>query len=183
MDPLSFVSQIREHYLVQFKAFVEGQRQSSSKGASEVKLRLSEESELFQRLYCVDFIKNDPPEIVELQPDRVLTFDPISGSFGNAILNIEALRWDDVVIEHDATEPLSQLATWFDTWFDPEDRRHDSTAALGNVIHSLLIRDRRISVDLGTAETDALWGLLDVLEKAGAKNLRISASRVEPPAP
>jgi len=183
MDPSSFVNQIREHYLGQFREFVEQQRRNSSKCASEVKLLLGDESEIFRHLYCVDFIRNDdPPEVIELQPDRFLSFEPLSGSFGDAALKIEQLRWDDVLIHHDASNPLDQLDGWFDNWFDPEDRRLDPSADVGNVIHSLLVQPGSLSVDMGTAATDALWDVLDLLEKAGARSICISASRSEAPA-
>jgi hypothetical protein len=180
MDPTDFVKQIRAHYVDQFREFVRRQKQSSSKNASEVKLRLSDESEIFQHLYCVDVIKNDgEPQIVELQPDRVLSFEALSGSFGDADLTIEHLRWDDVVIHHDAPEPLEGLAQWFDNWFDPDDRRHDASAELGNVIHSLLVQPGTLSLDMGTAEADAFWDALDLVGKAGARNICVSASRAE----
>jgi hypothetical protein len=175
-----FVNDIREHYLGQFDDFVDQQTRSSSKGASEVKLRLSDESEIYQHLYCVDFIKNDDdePEVIELQPN-VLTFEPLSGSFGDAALTIEQLRWDDVVIHHDASDPSDGLAAWFSRWFDPEDLRHDASAKLGNVVHSLLVTPGTLSVDLGTATPDAFWDVLNLLEKAGARTIRIGASRSE----
>jgi hypothetical protein len=182
MNPEAFVSQIRDHYVEQFRAFVHEQRESSTKGAPEVKLRLSDESELFQHLYCADFIKGDEPRVVELQPDRFLAFEPVSGSFGSAALAIEHLRWDDVLIRHDAREPLERLTDWFGNWFDPEDQRLDQANDLGNVIHSLLVQPGMLSLDMGSAATDALWDVLDILEKAGAKTIRISASRAEAPA-
>jgi len=180
MDPTDFVSQIREDYLRQFEAFVDKQTRSSLKGASEVKLRLSNESQVYQHLYCADFIKNDgeEPEVIELQPN-VLCFEPLSGFFGGAALTIEHLRWDDVVIHHDASEPSNGLASWFSRWFDPEDRRHDGSVKMGDVIHSLLVEPGTLSVDMGTAASDALWDVLDLLEKAGAQSIRISASRAD----
>lgn len=179
MNPEAFISQVREHYLDQFKAFVERQRLACAQGAAEVKLRLSDHSEVYQRLYCADFIKNDgDPQVIELLPERTLDFDVIDGSFGGAALVIEQLRWDDVVVHHDAPEPLDGLAGWFEKWFDPEDERHVS-GAVGNVIHSLLAKPNTLSMDLGSAEPDALWEILDLLEAAGATSLRITASRVE----
>jgi len=91
-----------------------------------VKFQLNEQSELFDRLYCVDFIKNDGAvEMVEFQPENILTFEPITGTFGDASLAIKHLRWDDVLIRHDLDElPAHQLSNWFQLWFDPKDARH-----------------------------------------------------------
>ena len=145
-----------------------------------MKLALSDGSEVYQRLYCADFIQNDgDTQVIELQPERALYFDVIDGSFGGAALVIQHLRWDDVVVHHDAPEPLGALADWFEKWFDPEDERHVQGAAIGNVIHSLLVQPSSLSMDLGSAEPDALWEMLDLLEAAGATSLRITESRVE----
>ena len=38
MDPAAFVTHIRDHYVDQFRAFVEVQRQSCARGGPEVKL-------------------------------------------------------------------------------------------------------------------------------------------------
>lgn len=180
MDPEAFISLVREHYLDQFKDFVEKQRLACDQGAAEVKLALSDSSEVYQRLYCADFIRNDgEPRVIELQPERTLDFDVIDGSFGGAAFVIEHLRWDDVVVHHNAPEPLGSLADWFVKWFDPEDERHVQGAAVGNVIHSLLVEPSSLSMDLGSAEPDALWEILDLLEVAGATSLRISASSDE----
>jgi hypothetical protein len=42
MDFINFVGRIREHYLDQFTAFAQLQMQNCTKGAAEVKLKLSE---------------------------------------------------------------------------------------------------------------------------------------------
>jgi hypothetical protein len=177
MDLDDLAARIREHYLEQLRVFVREQKRGCTQGASEVKLRLSNESEIFQHLCCVDFIKNDgSPEIVELQPDRFLRFEFISGSLGGANLRVEDLRWDDLVIHHDRPKPLSGINAWFEQWFDPEDKRHDKDAEFSGVIHSLLVRPDRLSIDLGSAPTTALWTLLDLLEQEGAKNIRVTSS-------
>jgi len=181
MDPTAFVARMRDHYVEQFAAFADDQRRGCTQGASEVKLQLSETSEVFQRLYCVDFIKNDGgSEVVELQPAHVLSFDPIEGSINAASLSIEHLRCDDVVIYHDlATVPSGDLADWFRRWFDPDDGRHDEHEPLSNVIHSLLVQPNVLSIDFGTAPPEAFWEILDLLAEAGAHAIRVSSSRAE----
>ena len=183
MDAITtFIARVRDHYVEQFRAFADKQKRECESGAAEVKLQLSEQSELFQRLYCVDFLRNDNGQArpVELIPDRFLKFDTLSGSFGAARLVIEHLRWDDVTIHHDLnSEPSQEIADWFEHWFDPEDQRTDQTAQLSGVIHSLLIRPGAISIDLGTAPPESFWGILDILERARATSIHVSSSRAE----
>lgn len=183
MDAVAFVAQLRDHYVDQFRSFAEQQRAHCTKGSSEVKLQLGEDSELFDRLYCVDFVKNDgQAEIIELDPERIIAFDPVPGSIGSARLSIEHLRWDDVLLRHDCeTLPPVALSAWFRRWFDPDDDRHESTAELSSVIHSMLVRPGTISIDFGTAEPEAFWAMLHLLESAGARSIQVSSSRAGTP--
>jgi hypothetical protein len=181
-DITAFIARVRDHYVEQFKAFADQQQQDCNAGAAEVKIQLSEQSELFRRMYCVDFLRNENGQRtpVELLPDRFLKFDTLSGSFGAARLVIEHLRWDDVTIYHDlALLPSEAIADWFERWFDPDDRRLDQSAPMSDVIHSLLIQPGVVDIDLGTAPPEAFWEILDVLEQAGAASIRVSSSRAE----
>jgi hypothetical protein len=182
MDGIAFVARVRDHYVDQFRAFADKQKRSCEVGAAEVKLRLSDRSELFRRLYCVDFAGKTGGEhgVVELQPAFTLTFGPMSCAYGAAAISIEHLRWDDVDIHHDlAALPQEEIASWFERWFDPDDKRAGQTAEFSNVIHSLLIRPGCVTIDFGTAPPDAFWELLNVLEQAGATEMRISSSKAE----
>jgi hypothetical protein len=181
MDASALVPHARDHYVEQFEAFAYMQRRSCEQGASEVKLRLGETSKLFERLYCVDFVKNDgQSEIIELQPKNILRFNKVSGSFGAAALSIEHLRWDDVVIYHDLTAlPPDGMSRWFRRWFDPDDERHGHLEPLSRVIHSLLIEPGTLSIDFGTAPPEAFWDMLELVQGTGATAIRISSSRDE----
>lgn len=180
MDPEALIAKVREHYLEQFAAFVTSQKQACAQGASEVKLRLSDESRIFRHLYCVDFVRNDAESaVIEFAPENILTFEPLSGSFGAATLKIEHLRWDDIVVHHNAQEPAPGLQGWFERWFDLDDNRQSEDSILGNVIHSLSVEQGIVMADLGSADPEAFWELLDLLEVAGARSLRVTASRLD----
>jgi hypothetical protein len=179
MDVEAFTARMRQHYIEQFRAFVAEQKQSCVKGAPEVKLRLGLESGLYRQLYCIDFIKNDPPELIELQPERFLSFEALAGAIGDARLSIEHLRWDDVLIYHDLGMSPEGTDQWFARWFDEEEERLEATAEFSNTIHSLLVEVNRLSIDFGTAPTAAFRELLDLLEAAGAKSIRVTSSRAE----
>ncbi len=181
MDTADFLARIRNHYVDQFRVFIEQQRLRCQQGASELKLQLSEQSDLFDRLYCVDFIKNDGVrQIYEFQAENILTFDPIVGTLGKASLSINHLQWDAVAIHHDlGGPPPDELAQWFRFWFDAEDARHDPDAELSETIHSMLIEPNRIDIDFGTASPDAFWEVLQLLENAGASRIEVGSSRAE----
>lgn len=176
-----FLSRIRDHYIDQLRAFLAKERRNSIRGESEVKLELEPGSKVFRSLTCADFVRNDgEPEILQFAPERVLSFEPVTATLGHAELRIDRLRWDDVVLEHNATfDPDRLLNSWFETWFDPDDRRYRPEADLGNVVHSLIVDAGRLKIDFGSAAPEAFWELLELLERAGATELRISGSEAE----
>lgn len=186
MNLAAFIGRVRDHYVEQFEAFASDQARESTQGASEVKLRLQETSELFGRVYCVDFLKADAdggPRVVEFQPSRVLSFSEVEGSIGDAALSVEHLRWDDVVILHDAPMlPPDTLLAWFERWFDPNDQRHAVGGEISRVIHSMLVRPGMVSVDFGTAPPEAFVELLVLLEEHGALSIRVTTSGAQPDA-
>lgn len=174
-----FCERVRQHYLGQFRAFVRQQREASETSASEVKIRLNGEGGPFRQLICADLIRGDPPQVVALDADKVLEFEPIHTSVGWAKLTVEHLRWDDVLVLHDARKPLKAIDRWFDRWFDPEGKRFDEEAEFSDTIHSLTVAPQRVSVDFGSAPARALVELLRLIEKQGARNIRINSERAE----
>ena len=183
-DAKFFLSRIRDHYVDQLRAFLAMQRRNSVRGESEVKLELEPGSPIFHSLSCADFVRNDgEPEIIDFTPERVLGFESISTSLGNAEVTIADLRWDDIVIRHDASFDSEQvLGGWFDKWFDPADSRYRPGAELGNVIHLLAVEPGKLSIDFGSAAPDAFWELLNVIQRAGATQLHVSNTPAEPAA-
>ena len=179
MDIVALIAHARDHYVEQLEAFANAKSNDCTTGSPEVRLRLGDHSMLFNRLYCVDFIKNDgKAEAIDLQPDRVLSFEPVLGSFGSASVTIEHIRWDDMVIRHDATELLSSgVADWFQLWFDPDDKRHNPTSRLSGIIHGLLVQPGELDIDFGSAPPEAFWDILTLVERAGAKAIRVTSSR------
>ncbi|NUS19621.1 MAG: hypothetical protein HOQ25_07495 [Mesorhizobium sp.] len=75
--------------------------------------------------------------------------------------------------------PLDELDAWFQHWFDPDDARYREGAELGDIIHSLWVRPKALTVDFGTASPDAFWSLLALLEGAGTSGIRINASTAQ----
>ena len=144
-----------------------------------MKMKLGEPGEVFQGLFCADFVKNDEKfEIMMLQPKRRLSFAPISVSLATMTLRIEQLHWDDILISHDVVAlPQDEIDVWFQYWFDPKDERRDKHALLSNNVHSLIIKPGAVGIDFGTAPKDALWEMVGILSGAGATEIRISDSQ------
>jgi hypothetical protein len=175
-DVEDLIQRVRKHYLDQFRKFVAAQHETTKTGSPELKLQLKGPTSLYRDMYCIDFVKNpDKPALLELQPARYLGFAPVTWTFGRMEAQIVGLRWNEVHIAHDKPDlQPACLLDWFDTWFDPDDKRHDATTELSGIIHSLAIEGRTISVDFGSAPVDAFWSLLEVLEKADVTSVRIN---------
>jgi hypothetical protein len=164
------VERARDLYLEQFRDFVEKQKKSCRVGGAEVKLGGVDEA--YRTAYCVDFLSNDGQvKLIEFAPDRCLSLDRLVAARGGLTVHVDDLRWDDIVMDHDLdTLPADEVEKWFSRWYGPDDQET-------NMIHVLLIKPRHISIDLGTAPSEALFEIIDLLEKAGVKSLQIRAGR------
>jgi hypothetical protein len=178
------LERVREHYLDQFRAFVAKQSLGFKDGSAEIKLKINGRTSLYRDLVCIDLIRNaSEPERFELEPDY-LKFDPIAGTIGQMMFRMRGLRWDDANFTHD--KPGFQpdcIAEWFETWFDPEDERADATGEFSGTIHSCMVSEQSVSVDFGSAPVDAFWSLLEILEKAGARNVAIDTTTSDDDSP
>ena len=64
MDAGQFVERVREHYVAQFRAFLDGMRDDGAPGAGEVMLQLSPDSGAFGQRYRIDYVRPaERPEI------------------------------------------------------------------------------------------------------------------------
>lgn len=174
------VVRVRDHYLEQFWKLADQASEDCTVGTAELKIQLNGPSEFYKRCYCVDYATNDGEiRVVEFAVDKFLLFDPVTFDCGRAALLVDHLRWSDVVIEHDLPDvPGDAIEEWFEHWFDPDDAAMRQT----EIIHSLVLRPGQVSMDMGTAPPDALYDMLGLLEQAGARNLRLTASQAEPEA-
>jgi hypothetical protein len=179
---VELVNRVRDHYVDLYLAFLDGQRRSGAPGVAEVMFEVGPDVDTFQKLYRIDFIRNDKKfEATEIQPGYILTFHEIVGAFGAARLSIQHLRWDDVVIHHDSPElPHKDFSEWFRLWFDPDDERHDPDALLSETVHSLQIQATAVSIDFGSAPSDAFWDMIELIERAGACSIRVTSSETAP---
>ncbi len=181
MDAGQFVERVRDHYVAQFRAFVEQMREGDVPGAGEVVLPLSEASGVFGRRYRIDYVRQgERPEIKEFYPGRFVAFEPFTISFGGTKASFEQLFWNDVAIRHDLLMPPEDgLDAWYQRWFDPDEVRRIPDPALAEAVHSVIVRPGMITVDFGTAAAEALWALLAVLEGAGATEITLGGSAPE----
>jgi hypothetical protein len=170
------VTRAQERFREAFRKFIDEQKQEYPDGADELKVESNGKAEgWYRKLCCLDFVTRENGEtmIIELDPGQLLSFESFSVERGRMRLQVDGLAWDDVVIRHDLPHlPPDAIGIWFDRWFGPDDRQTD-------MIHSLRMNSGELVCDFGTAPEEALYALLDLLEKAGAKTVRIGGGRTE----
>jgi len=172
----TLVAQIRDHYVDQFREFANRQRKLCARGAAEVRFFLPGETNAFDRMVIVDFVRNDDgAEGVVFLQDSVLSFDPLEGTIGQTTLVISGLRWDAAILLHDVADVSMALNEWFVKWCDPDETRVDPEAEFSGCIHAVFVEAGELEVDFGTAPPAAFWELLTCLAEAGATGLGIRA--------
>jgi len=175
-DVQALVIQIRDHYVAQFRNFVQRQRTFCTTGGPEVKFQITGDTSAFHGLAVVDFMCNDDsPAGVLFQPETVLAFEKLEGRIADTKLTIESLRWDSVVIIHDVPRIYEAIEDWFIKWFDPDEVHFDDSAELSNCIHAVYISTNELQVDLGTAPADSFWDLLESLSDGKATSIHVSS--------
>ncbi len=170
----------RSLHIEQFSRFVEKAAAACNRGAAEVKLILSENSTLYQRFFCVDFVCNDEKGRVihEMSPEEMLNVEGFVIDWDGVEIVFEDLDWSDVVLSHDAGEVgLDVIEQWFQRWCDPNESRRRPAGPFSLSAHSLHVIPGEISTDLGTAPTKALNDLHDILREVGAREILVSAGR------
>jgi hypothetical protein len=166
----------RDSYVDQFADFVDRQTATHLKGAAEVKLQISGDSEFYRNYFCADFSSNDDDgQIVELAAEEEVTFDPVEVSLGDMEMIVSRLAWNNItIVSNDRTLLASDFAEWFETWFDPEESSFDPDTRFSACIHSLAVTSSQATVDFGTAPVTALADLLMLFENLGCKSLTVS---------
>lgn len=170
----NFLSTARNHYLSQYRSFIDNQRKAGRAGEPEVMLETDDDT-LFDRLLVADYlITNDEPHVVRFQPGRQLEFAPQVVTINGMTVSIERLRWDEVVVVSDAPLPSKEaLQVWFEEWTEARDNADDHHEPLANVMHSVRMVDEQIQLDLGSAPPQSLFDLFLLLNESGAKAVRL----------
>jgi len=180
LELLELITLVRDLHFHQYVEFIEENEKTCAQCGPEVKLELSGENFLFGGLYAVDFLTNDGSvKFLEMHPDRIKCFAPIHVSDGDSLnVELKGLVWSDTIItikdiSYDPVSLKHNLEGFFDFWFDRNDLRYDEASRTGNIIHSLMLENRNISIDFGSSEIASVFALLDAIENSGIKEISI----------
>ena len=140
------------------------------------------QSQLFARAYVPDIYVAGPEErMSDLVPrPRAGKLPAFSFSSPNLTVEFDDLWWDDLRIDHNGAYTAPLISAWFRRWFPAEDGTPPVGEGVEGFIHSAMVDETWITVDMGSSSTKALYELLNVTQKCGATLVQVSAAR--PPA-
>jgi hypothetical protein len=175
------IRRIRQTYVDQFVSSVE-KLAASGQGRHASEAKFSNVDSYYRNLIAIDFIANDgEPDPRFINSDTYLNFEPeIRARFGRMDTTIQPFKWDEAEFSFDTTSlDVDKFDQWFEGWFDPESVR-EADNVIGNIIHSALLQDKKLTIDFGTAEVDAFWHLIHVLETCGIHSVSIATDNIAP---
>jgi hypothetical protein len=178
MNVHEVISAIRADYVEQWDAYVAARRASDPSVYVERRLEMAD-SKLFARAYVPDVSVGDPmTSMSDLVPrPRGGKIPPFDLNSPNLTVHFEDLWWDDVRIDHDGSFTGELVSWWFNRWFPQPNADSPRAEGVSGFIHSVTVDEKWISVDFGTAGVSALFNILSVAQRCGAKTARVTSTR------
>jgi hypothetical protein len=177
MDLRLLLDRIREQYTAKLAAAAQelGQRHGV-RTLSEIVLRDRDGRPVREgdlglpiRIDLMALPQGADPEILSVDSDRLLAFEPVSFAWSNELkVNLGPFQWDSLTARILApTRPTEwdPLTGWYERWFREDE---DGDGHLLGVVHFLsdpqdVGGSVRLSADLGSAPVEAFEGLLDAI--------------------
>jgi len=150
---------------------------------AQIQLESMHISEFFRQsrvdvLFKEDFMFHQAEAKITNPPE----FAPMLETWRNIEIVLFPFVWHSMEINIIGPEPsIDQLQNWFTRWFDPKSRNRPNAHGLHGVIHTMtppLILDAswQVTIDFGTAETDAFQAFLKQCRFSGATKIEISSA-------
>ncbi len=172
----------RNVYLRQLAGFYA----SRTSGAKELLLELKlGASESVFNLYRIDYAEttaDSQTKLEELSPDTYIDHKITTFETEKLKIELHPFYWHGCKVTVANSGLLTnQLVRWAEKWIDINEINSTNVDGLSNVIHSVSIlqsenEQLEISIDLGSAEINALMELILLAEQIGAETVTISSS-------
>jgi hypothetical protein len=96
----------------------------------------------------------------------------------NLAVHFDDLWWDDVRIDHDGSFTGELVSWWFNRWFPSLNPDVPRAEGVSGYIHSVTVEEKWIEVDFGTANVSALFNILSIAQRCGAKTATVTGTRL-----
>ncbi len=172
------IASVREDYVDQLIAFIAAERRADP--AAEPGRRVAmPDSTLFARAYVPDvYVPGDPERLSDLVPRERNGKVPAFAFHAPTItVEFDDLWWDDFRLDHNGAFTGPLISAWFRRWFPPAPGDSPYREGAEGYIHSARVDEKWITLDLGSASTKAFYELVNVVQKCGATQAYVTASR------
>lgn len=178
MNVHEVITSIRADYIEQWGAYVAARRASDPSVFVE-RRRAMPDSKLFARSYVPDVSLGDPmTSMSDLVPrQRAGKIPSFALNSPKITVHFEDLWWDDVRIDHDGSFTGELVSWWFNRWFPSLNTDAPRADGVTGFIHSVTVDEKWIEVDLGTANVSALFNILSIAQRCGAKTATVTSTR------
>ena len=170
----ALVADIRTTYVERELVPAIKQLSSRTSAPSSSEVKFSNIDGVYKGIAAVDWLENGPTLHATVVASQALKeFEPFEHRRGARRIVVSPFAWDAVHVagENGSIDPVL-FERWFDKWFDLADDRPQGPG-LGEIIHSAILSDGGISLDMGSATVEALSELLDALEASGLQRVHI----------
>ena len=176
MDLDQFLRDMQAAYVMEFKAAYSHQVELRGDISSEVPL---DASLLYGDVFVADFLdrKSEPNTAIEFVPDAEVFRGPATFVDGDLSVEFDSVSWDNMTLSFPpGLIQAANLNSWFNRWLDV-DRDPGDLSVTSGIIHSVSVTRGGISVDFGTAPSEAAVELLELLRAHGAGDVHVTRSR------
>lgn len=125
---------------------------------------------------------NDNLEFIEVSLNNLKTVKTEIELNKNLHVVVSPFVWNGVEITCSTFDPSCvSFSNWFLKWMDPEDKKEKDSFGLHGIIHSLSVEQSpepdksKLNVDFGSAPTDSLIELLNLLHLQGNEKLYLDS--------
>jgi hypothetical protein len=186
MSIVSLIYDERTRYVDFFDLAVRSAKSENPVAASELLISVNDESIQYPyrylRLDLIGKTEANEDKVYELWLDPDTNVDGKGFDLGGLTLEIYPFTWCGAQIAFDKALPDEEkLKRFLTEWLDIADERADPDSGLSNAIHSATHIETNgqlwfLTIDFGTASSDALLDLIDLLSNEGMTRIIITSS-------
>ena len=182
MELQEILNKHREYYLEKFSNYVN----SIDDPIIELLIEMPyEEPEEIFRLFRYDLATKgkEAPNLKEFNADGYLNHQELNFSVNGKTIILAPIGWNgvDITLDNHSTD-ISNIVVWATKWLDSKDEKVQDSNKLQGVIHNISKPEKEddkttFSVDFGSAPTEAVLELLDILSKdSKATNIKLDST-------